>query len=212
MEAWERREAWGSMGGSRDHITFSRQTSNSETDGEGRPREYTPPGTLERVNTADRFASDESAGTAQPHGLPPSELLKAAREGRPLSPEELRAFRHWMDVNPHGRLTAPSTHDDDPLVFEAIKRVAWRPPYARVIRLCASSLITLDPKSRRVTNRWELTQIKSMSQDGAKLSIVLPPGFLRWRTTLDLQLSSADDATRLLKRIDDWRNQDVVDS
>mgnify|MGYP006094533615 CR=1 FL=1 len=207
MEAWERREAWGS----REHITFSRQTSNSETDGEGRPREYTPPGTLERINTADRLYSEASAGTAQPHGLPPSALLKAAREGRPLSPEELRAFRHWMDVNPQGRLTG-STHGDESLIFEAMKRVAWRPSYARVIRICSSHLITLEPKSRRVTNRWELIQIKSMSQDGATLSIVLPPGFLRWRTTLELQLTSADDASRLLKRIDDWRSQDVVDS
>ena len=28
----------------------------------------------------------------------------------------------------------------------------------------------------------------------------------------ELQLTSADDASRLSKRIDDWRSQDVVDS
>lgn len=198
MEAWERREAWGSGG-------VSRQTNNSETDGEGRPREYTPPA-LRQINTADRLASEESSGTAQPLELPSPMLLKAAREGRPLSSEELLAFRHWMDVNSQGRLTT-ATHDDESLLFEATKRVAWRPPYARVMRICNSHIVTLEPRSRRVTNRWELIQIESMSQVGAKLSIVLPAAFLRWRTTLDFQLTSADDASRLSKRIDDWRSE-----
>ena len=125
-----------------------------------RSRLYTPPGTLERMDSLERQLAENSAAAAKPHVLPPAALITATKEGRGLSRDEMRAFQQWLEVNPDDT-PAPVP---DALVFEATKHVSWRKPYARLLRICPQYLVTMDPYDHRVTNRWPHDEILKLQQ------------------------------------------------
>ena len=158
---------------------------------------YTPPGTLEPLTTADKrdFLAMQQDGEGRV--LPPAPIISQdGRGGRDLTPEELAAFQSWLDYPPVSAGPSWTATAANPVLLSARKHPFWRRPYSRDVHLTDALIVTTVPHTERETNSWHLHEITSVVVRGSALWLVLPGGFLRSQTKLEMPFRDQAEAER----------------
>ena len=72
---------------------------------------------------------------------------------------------------PLARLRPALVGDVSPTSLISATKVSWRGRYSRHLLLSDGCLLTIDPKDSRVTNIWDLPDIRTLTQRGAWLEM-----------------------------------------